>query len=437
MNISKKSGKYDLFLAKPSAYWQMIARSDFVQKVVEMLATKIVLIPIGLITSVIVNRTLGPEGRGLYAVALAVGATGVQFANLGLHASNTYYVSRDRSLLPKLIGNSIVVSFSIGGIWACGAWAFFTFYPSLAPIEGTLLALALVYTPFGLAYMLLQNLLLGLQDVRAYNKTELISGALNVAFIGLAIMLGVVRPETIFISGLVVLIGCLTWVVLHLKKGFVISPMPSFILFKENIRYGLKAYMGALFAFLVIRIDLIMVKYILGSDQAGYYSLAVSLSDFIFLLPVLVGVILFPKLSALNNQHEKWMYTRKVIFWTGLVMLALISGVLFVGKGLIQFLYGKAFLPSVPAFQLLMPGIFFLGLEVVAVQFLNSLGFPIIIVYVWAFSAILNILVNLFAIQKYGIIGASIVSSFCYFMVFLCVMAKIQRVLMGSNGSHE
>ena len=92
--------------------------SDLSQKVVETFVTRILLIGIGLVTSVIVARILGPEGRGLYAVALAVGAIGMQFGNLGLHASNTYYVSRDRSLLPLLVSNTLLVSFAFGGTGA-------------------------------------------------------------------------------------------------------------------------------------------------------------------------------------------------------------------------------------------------------------------------------------------------------------------------------
>jgi O-antigen/teichoic acid export membrane protein len=39
----------------------------------------------GLITSVIVAQILKPEGRGLYAVTMAITAAGVQFDNFGLN----------------------------------------------------------------------------------------------------------------------------------------------------------------------------------------------------------------------------------------------------------------------------------------------------------------------------------------------------------------
>src|SRR5438552_2245317 len=53
--------------------------SDFVRKVLETYSTQISLMCLGLITTVAVTRVLGPEGRGLYAVAMAIGVLGVQF----------------------------------------------------------------------------------------------------------------------------------------------------------------------------------------------------------------------------------------------------------------------------------------------------------------------------------------------------------------------
>jgi len=97
-------------------------------------------------------------------------------------------------------------------------------------------------------------------------------------------------------------------------------------------------------------------------------------------------------------------------------------------KPIIPLLYGRAFLPAVPAFQCLLPGIFFLGIEVVLVQFINSMGFPMHVVYIWGFSTLLNIGMNLYAIGKYGIIGAAMVSSICYLIVFALITAMVQRI---------
>jgi O-antigen/teichoic acid export membrane protein len=396
--------------------------SDFFHKVAETFATRILLIGIGLVTSVIVARCLGPEGRGLYAVAATIGAIGVQFGNVGLHASNTYYAARDRKLLPALVGNTIVVSFGFGSLGIALTWIIFFFWPNLAPVHGLLLILSLIWVPFGLAYLLLQNLLLGIQKVRSYNKIELATKILGLGLLGLVIFIRNVTAEMVFLAGLVALVISFIWALGRLLTLINNHPFPSFLLFKENIRYGLKAYLAAFFAFLVLRSDLLIVKYFLGPEQAGYYSVAVSMAEMIYMLPVVVGTILFPKLSVLTDIREKWFLARKISFNTGIGMVLVLAIAGFLAEPIVLVLYGKTFLPSLSAFLWLLPGMLFLGVETVAVQYLNSMGFPITVVIMWILTSVLNVGLNIWAIPVYGIVGASMVSSLSYFVAFALVI---------------
>src|SRR6267143_862525 len=142
-----------------AAFWQRAFASDFAWKVGETFATRVFLLGAGVVASVLVARALGPEGRGLYAVAGALVGMGVQVGNLGLHSANTYYAAGDRSLLPRLAGNSLAVSAALGTVAVAVLWGIAALRPDIAPLGGTLLLLAVVSIPLGLAFLLLQNLL--------------------------------------------------------------------------------------------------------------------------------------------------------------------------------------------------------------------------------------------------------------------------------------
>lgn len=405
-----------------------VIASDFIRKIAETFATRIALIGIGLVISVIIARILGPEGRGLYAVAMAVAATGIQFGNMGLHASNTYYVAKDRTLLPLLVGNTFFVSF-VFSIIVAFAWVLFQIWPILAPVHGTLLVLALSWIPLGLAYMLMQNILLGINEVRAYNKIELVMQIVSIALIGIAIIFHFVTVEIVFLIGLVtVLVGAI-WAFRRIKPHLSHQLSFSLPLFKDNIQYGIKAYLAAFFAFLVLRADLLMVQYMIGAEQAGYYSIAVSMADMIYLLPVVTATILFPKLSSIPDNKEKWILSKKVILSASLILALLTAFAALFSGVIIRLLFGNVYAPAGPAFVWLLPGIYFMGVQSIAVQFLNSLGFPKTIVAAWGLALFINITLNIFAIPRYGIIGASIVSSLSYFMVFLFITLIIQKVI--------
>jgi len=402
--------------------------SDFIHKVAETFVTRILLIGIGLITSVIVARVLGPEGRGLYAVAATIGAIGVQFSNLGLHASNTYYVARDRELLPALVGNTIVVSFGFGGLGCAFTWIIFSLWPNLAPLNGLLLILSLTWIPFGLAYMLLQNLLLGIQEVRSYNKIELVTKIFGVIFIALIIFLRSVTVEKVFSAGLVVMVISFVWAFWRLLMKIPNLPILSFALFKENIQYGIKAYLAAFFAFLILRVDLLMVKYILSAEEAGYYSIAVSMADMVYMLPLVIGTILFPKLSAMASNQEKWAFTRKVAVSVGPVMAVVVSIAAFISKEVVQFLFGTAFMPAVPAFIWLMPGVFILSMTSIFSSYIASQYIPLILVILYFLIALINMVLNWFLLPILGIIGAAISSTISYLLILMGILLIARRL---------
>jgi len=61
------------------------------------------------------------------------------------------------------------------------------------------------------------------------------------------------------------------------------------------------------------------------------------------------------------------------------------------------------------------------------VQLLNSEGYPRILVVAWIADTILNIALNFWAIPHYGVTGASVTSSVCYFLMFLIVSAVVWK----------
>ena len=143
--------------------------AGFLRNVIGTLGSRAVMVVLRVVTAVIVTRAFGPQGRGLYATAVALSAIGVQVGNMGLHASNTWAVARDRSLLGALIANSLLASLVIGSVMVALLLAIVAIWPGVAPLDLGLLLLALVSIPIGIAYLLLQNLLLGTERIRAYN----------------------------------------------------------------------------------------------------------------------------------------------------------------------------------------------------------------------------------------------------------------------------
>jgi O-antigen/teichoic acid export membrane protein len=399
----------------------MRMRSIFVRDVLYTYLTQIASLIISVCTTVIVARVLGPAGRGDFAVAAAIGLIGVQACNLGLHSSNTYFVAKKPHLLPSLLSNSILVSLGLGGLFASIVGVAFRIWPKFSPISGPLFGLSLLWVPLGLLLLLIENLLMGIHEVAAFNVLEFGRRVVGLFFIVVAALVGTRSPAGLFLA---MLVGLAATNLLGLGKirTFINSlPHPSLAQIGEGFSIGLRAYLAALFAFLVIRADLLMVKYILGSVQAGYYSVAGSLADYLLLLPGAIGFVLFPKLSAATEGSNARAWAKKVTLAGAAVFLPVILLTALAAHLIIHILFGDSFQPASWALILLMPGVFFLGVQTIMVQYLNSLGFPLSVVWSWLATFVVNICTNLWAIPRYGIAGASLVSSICYFLMFVLV----------------
>jgi O-antigen/teichoic acid export membrane protein len=351
----------------------------------------------------------------------------MQIGNLGLHSSNTFYAARERALLPRLVANSVLVSLGTGALTGLGLWIVFSIWPRISLLTGLLFALALLWIPFGIAYALLQGLLIGIEDFRGFNRIEILTKAVGLGLIAPLILFHALSPESALGVGLASLILGVVLVLLRLRPHLHEAPKPSLDVLRSNARYGLKAYLAAFFAFAVLRADLLMVRHMLGPEPAGYYSVATALGELVLMIGATIGSVLFPRLSATPDDEAKWQLTKRAVLAVVLAMVPVAAAAVLLADPLIRVLFGGEFSPATAAFASLMPGVLFLGIQVVAVQFLNSLGFPKEVVVVWACALGLNILLNFHMIPAYGIVGASVTASLTYFIVFLGILVIIAR----------
>ncbi|MGC2108282.1 MAG: polysaccharide biosynthesis C-terminal domain-containing protein [Candidatus Korobacteraceae bacterium] len=404
-----------------------ILASDLARKVLETYGTQLFLILVGLITTVAVARTLGPMGRGLYAVTLAMGQIGVQFGHFGYVTSNTYYLGRNREILPRLLANSLVLSVAVGvGAAVAGGLVFYA-RPELAPVHGFLLLLSFLYIPLGLSFLFSENLLLALHQVRSYNKLESLNRILILILVGAVILSRHVSAQNVFAVTVVVMALSNVAAFFLLKPLLQSWPRTSFDLLREHFGLGIKAYLIIFFSYLLLRIDLLMVKYMLGPEQAGYYSVASSMADYLLMLSGVIGMILFPKLASMQDWRDKLRLSRKATYGMIAAMIPLLCVAGLAAHVGVRILFGSAFLPAAAAFIWLLPGIFTLAVETVAVQFLNAMGYPRILVIIWGISVALNVAGNLWAIPHLGISGASLMSSISYALTMVAILVIVRR----------
>lgn len=397
-------------------------------------AAKTVILIAGFALSIIMARHLGAEGLGTYTVLITIAAIGGQFGSFGLHTANTYFVARERGLLPGIMGNTIWFSL-VGGMMAgLVLIVVLHFYPNLAAgISTGLLLLSLLSVPFNLLFMLGQSVLLGMQKIMAYNFFELLGRLAPFTAITLLMFykqgIGLVMVATV-LSSVVFSLA----VVKKLYPGG--RPILDVVLFKKMLVYGLKIYLACIFAFLLLRFDLMMVNCFLGAGEAGVYSIAALIGDVLCMLPGVAGMILFPRVSGMRGGRS-WGFTAGVAWLTAAVMLVACLAAALLAGPFVAFFYGGAFEEAVAALWWLLPGIFGLSVNTIFMNYFAGRGMPPVMVISPLLALILNISLNLYFIPVYGIKGAAFTSSVAYFVALIMSLSYLKVCLRRKTNEDE
>jgi O-antigen/teichoic acid export membrane protein len=410
-------------------FQRKILASNFIYPVLETFVTRILLTGLGLFMTIIVARMLGPEGRGLYAVAAVINGIGIQLGNLGLHAANTYYGARDRALVPELTGNSLIVGLPITGLACLLMGLVFLAHPEMAPLQGLLLVIAFTTVPVNLTSFLLQNLLVGLNQIRLCNKIELSTKALTVSLIGLAALLGLLTVEKVLEIGLIAIVIGLVWSLWRLRQVMDKPACVSFPVLKSSLRYGLSVYLASFFNYLVLDSGLLIVEHKLGTAQAGFYSISVTMANLVYMLPVIVGLLLFAKVSTILDPQQRWRFTKRVIYATTRLMIIGVGlTTLLVGPA-VRILFGAPYQMSIPAFLWLMPGIIFLSIENILQNYVSATGKTAWMIYAPLVGTVVSLLADFCLIDHLGISGAALASTLAYFSMFCISYWAADRAL--------
>jgi O-antigen/teichoic acid export membrane protein len=388
-------------------------------------ATRIVATFLGLLTSVIVARSLGPEGRGSFAAAMVLAGIGMQFGNLGLPASNTYFLSRDRRLLTSIVASSVLVALLWGGIVAAILAAAARLTDMANSTGSGLIELALASVPIGIAYMLLVNLLIPLFAVTKFNQIELGFKIATVILTLAVIACSPAGPFWFVAAGLAAQVLALGAVWLSLRQPMSSLTAVSFDLLRKQVPFAFRSYLASLLAFVLLRSDMLMVQHISGNAEAGQYSIAVAMADSLYILPASVGLLLFPRLSAETDGHLRRRETLRMLVQIGVAMAVIGMVAALLATPFVSILFGPRFIPAVQMFHILILAIVAYGMNNILSNHMAADGMPWSAVWVWAVALAVNVVLNVIWIPGYGGRGAAFASLVAYTVVLV-----IQAVLI-------
>jgi O-antigen/teichoic acid export membrane protein len=400
-------------------------RSD----VLLMMGSKLCVLVLGAASTVIVARTLGPADRGSLASVYALMTLLAQLGTFGIVSANPYFAAREPHLRAHVAANSLWLAGLIGPAMAVIGVLFKLVAPgAFADIGWPELAFAMLAVPILLGSLFLQSILL------AEGRTVLYTGVgVGTALVTVVLLLAILRP-----AGGGVLLALVLLVVPQLgallvyfsalrRHGRLLRRVDRSLL-RRMLGYGARAYVVTLIAYMLVRIDLLLVNGIQGASAAGQYSVAAAMADALYLLPASVAVNLFARLARGSVERELSLSVFQLVAVGFLVVCALAA---LLADPAITLLFGSAYHPAISLFLWLLPGVYCLGaLNVIAYHFAAH-GMPRELVFVWLPGLLVNLTIDLTLLPGHGTYIASIASTVAYALVLVLHLRLFARDMGG------
>jgi O-antigen/teichoic acid export membrane protein len=372
-----------------------------------------------IVAGVLIARLLGADSLGIYLVLAASIQIVIQIGGFGLALANTYFTVREPEKIIPVSVNSVIFALISGGVCSFCVWLLAD--KLLPDVPSGLALVGLAVVPFQLITTYLQNLFLAQEQVKRFNFIDL----LNQSF---------VLVNAVFA---LLIIGGGLWIFVSLNSlaGFVIAGFaaaafykytskrfpqkewkPNFAIMPPMLSFSFKGFVYWACAFLVYRIDLMILNYFRGSAEAAVYGVATQCS--MFLLPHAVSHLLQARVSATLDEGGE--FTARVARHTSLLMfaacLASIPAVLVIAA-----LYGRGFEELPLQLWILLPGLFFVGSQSILAQYFIGTGMHSFLSIAWLATLIANIALNLSIVPRFGAVGAAVSSSVCYTAVAVVI----------------
>lgn len=391
------------------------------------LVSNIIIICIGFLTSFIISRRLGAELQGIYNLAILMPNMMYNFLNFGQDTSTMYFLSNKTIKKREAVNNMLpilllytVISTLIGGLFV-----FILKDSMFSEVPYLTLIFALLISPLTFFNNNLSAILKSEGKFTVFNKIQIIN---KIIYFGICTLLFFFVNVNLVIAAniIILLISIVTvWRKLEIRKvRFKFNKDYQ----KQSIEYGFKSYLANMITFLNYRLDTFLIKALSKSTIAvGQYGVSVSLAEQVWVFASAISSVMFPYVTSIESDEEKSKVT-STTFKIVMVVTFFAIAVLFFASNLIGIIYGADYYGSIMPLKILLIGIFSLSLGKILANDIAARGKPELNALSNLVGLVVNVVLNIALIPKFGISGAAMATSISYTLtaiIFLISFLKL------------
>ena len=369
-----------------------------------------------------IARYLGPEQFGLFSYAQSFAALFLVLSTLGLDGIVVRELVKDESKADKLIGTAFVLKL-IGAIAVFAILAVAVGFTSNDTYTNTLIfiiASATIFQAFNVVDFYFQAKVLSKYVALTNTITLFISSIVKIVLILNEAPL-IAFAWVVLFDSIVLAIGL---IYIYIKKNTTFSIHNlSFnkLTAIDLLRDSWPLILAGIVTSIYMKIDQVMIKEMLSTEAVGQYAAAVKLSEAWYFIPVVVASSLFPAIVNAKKQNEELYYSRlqrlyDLMTWAAITIAVAMT---FLSGWVVDLLYGSQYDQAGGVLMIHTWAGIFVFLGVVSGKWFLTENLQILAFWRVFSGMIMNILLNILLIPKYGIQGAAVATLLSYFTAAL------------------
>lgn len=361
--------------------------------------------------AIVSARWLGPAGKGQLAMVTTAGIVSASILGLGLPQAISIRVARGQMDVRSAFTVGVVVCMCVTVVTALVS----------AMYGRSDLAISLLWLSVGssLFDQVLQGVGVGSGDMSPLLRFRIVGGFLQVAVVALALSIDLqpsARIAAYACFGVSLLVA--GWSALSLvRRAEKLQPRTSEAdaslgAIPALLRFGLAAMPAQLLTIANARADLLVLGAVAGDAPVGVYSLAVSASLLVGLVPAALGQALTSTFGAGHDSEENLRLGFQAALLIGLGMAAAMA---LLAPYFVPLIFGREFAQASILITVMVPfTALFSTVQVSAPYFYAKLGRPKAHSAVIGTAAVLDIILVLILAPRMGALGAALASALAY-----------------------
>ncbi|MFC6835904.1 lipopolysaccharide biosynthesis protein [Halomarina ordinaria] len=399
---------------------------SIVRGFLSVLSTDVLVLLLSLVITPLLVRILTPGQYGEYAFVMTVLTFTMIFVNAGLFDGIRKYLAEE-TRAPE---------------WQGQVFGYYTRVGTVVALVAALLVLASVWTGaiarlFGTEferYFLLLAALVVIRQFWAIGRATLMGLGLEhlsepvkvarwVVFALVGLPLAAIGLDVVglllgrIVARFVVLLVAFGLVFRYLSPTSLLTPAPEGFPRRELLSYNAFSVVLVFLLNSLYSVDVLLLTYFTESAQVGYYNAALVVAEFLWFVPLALQTVLLQSTSGLWSRAEHDAVTEvasRATRYCLLLTTLMCLGLLALADTFVPLYFGAEYTAAILPLLLLLPGSlgFALARPIFAIG--QGKGALRLLAVATGAAALLNLLLNLVLIPRYGTAGAAVSTSIGY-----------------------